>query len=175
MGSIFVTARERTGSRAVVLILLASGALASCSQDNPSVTPPQAEEDAQAGPTGPAAASSNACPVDGCSVSFQNVEDSGEELKLSFTSNYAPDNSGNHYHVYWGKFEAKQVSNDAETKYKVKQGEWEPTSDNPFTTTGAVAAGQRGDSTKICVTPGDKNHNVINPAVVECRDVANLL
>jgi hypothetical protein len=157
------------------LAALTALTLASCARDDPTVTLPEGEETETTAPEPTTGAASNACPVDGCNVSFQSIDDAGDEIKLTFTSNYAPEVSGNHYHVYWDRFEAKQVSNDAETKHGVTQGEWEPTADNPFTTTGAVAVAQRGESTMICVTPGDKDHNVIDPAVVECRDVANLL
>ena len=175
MRSISVVGGRMAPALRAGLAALVALALASCARDDPTVAIPEEQTTTTApqGTTGVAAA--NACPVDGCKVSFQNVEDAGDEIKLTFTSNYTPEVSGNHYHVYWDKFEANQVSNDAESKHGVTQGEWEPTADNPFTTTGAVAAAQRGESTNICVTPGDKDHNVIDPAVVECRDVASLL
>jgi hypothetical protein len=141
--------------------------------DDPTLPMPTAT--AAGAPEQTAAAQSNACPVDGCKVGIQNAEDAGEEITLTFSSNYTPEISGNHYHVYWDRFDSKQVSDDAETKHGVTQGEWESTADNPFTTTGAAGVGQRGQSTRICVTPGDVNHNVIDPAVVDCRDVASLL
>jgi hypothetical protein len=58
----------------------------------------------------------------------------------------------------------------------VTQGEWVPTDSYPeFVTQGAVAVGQRAGSTTVCVTPGDKDHNVIDVLVENCRDVADLL
>ena len=117
----------------------------------------------------------NTCPTEGCRVTIQGIEDAGEELKLSFSSNYLPNISGNHFHVYWDRFEARQVSNDAASKHGVEQGEWEPTADNPFTTSGTVAVGRRAEAARICVTPGDANHNVIDPAASDCRDVAGFL
>jgi len=176
MRSISVAGRRmapalRAGLAALVVLV----ALASCARDDPTVALPEDDQTATTVPEAPTGAASNACPVDGCRASFQSVDDAGDEITLAFTSNYTPEVSGNHYHVYWDKFDANQVSNDAETKHGVTQGEWEPTADNPFTTTGAVAVAQRGESTMICVTPGDKDHNVIDPAVVECRDVASLL
>jgi hypothetical protein len=162
-----------------LVAILGIGMLTSCAGvDDPTLPEPKATLTAAPETTTPqptAAAQSNACPAEGCMATIDNVEDAGDEIKVSFSSNYAPEISGNHYHVYWDRFDAKQVSEDAETKHGVTQGEWEPTADNPFTTTGAAAAGQRGESTTICVTPGDKNHNVIDPAVVNCRDAASLL
>jgi hypothetical protein len=117
----------------------------------------------------------NACPVDGCKISFVNVEKAGDELKVTFMANYTPDISKNHFHVFWDNFTPKQVSDNAERVWGVKQGSWEPTADNPYTTAGAASVKQRGRSTKLCVTPGDRDHNVIDPSVVECTDVGSFL
>lgn len=120
-------------------------------------------------------AASNACPVEGCKVTIAKVEAAGSELKVSFTANYTPDVARNHFHVFWDEFTPQQVSNDAETKWKVKQGDWVPTADNPFTTTDVVAVKDRGSSTRICVTAGDRDHNVIDPSLFDCRDVTSVL
>jgi hypothetical protein len=118
----------------------------------------------------------NACPVDGCQVEIQDVAREGDELRITWKANYEPDVSHNHIHVYWDTYDTKQVSNDAESKYGVTQGEWVPTDSYPeFVTQGAVAVGQRAGSTTVCVTPGDKDHNVIDVLVENCRDVADLL
>ncbi len=118
----------------------------------------------------------NACPVVGCQVEIQDVKRDGKELKVTWKANYKPDVSHNHIHVYWDTYDTKQVSNDAETKYGVTQGEWVPTDSYPtYVTGGAAAVGQRGTSTTLCVTAGDKDHNVIDVAVENCRSVADLL
>jgi hypothetical protein len=76
--------------------------------------------------------------------------------------------------VYWDIYTADQVSNDAATR-GVKQGEWVPTDDYPeFVTTGAVSTAVRKGSTKVCVTAGDRDHNVIDSSIVNCRDVSDL-
>lgn len=117
----------------------------------------------------------NACPADGCKVRIVSVSGAGTEMKISFDANYSPDVSRNHFHVYWDTFTAKQVSDDAEPRFHVTQGAWVPTGDNPFTTTDAVSVSVRKGSTTVCVTAGDRNHNVIDPALFDCRAVADLL
>jgi len=120
-------------------------------------------------------AAANACPVDGCKITIASAEKEGGEIKLGFTANYTPDISRNHFHVYWDRFDAKQVSNDAQTKHGVVQGDWEPTADDPFTTAGTVSLSVRESSARVCVTAGDRDHNVLDPGVVDCRDVGALL
>ncbi len=118
----------------------------------------------------------NACPVDGCQITIDDVTNDGDELKVTWTANFDPDVSRNHIHVYWDTYDPAQVSNDAESVHNVAQGEWVPTDSYPaFTSEGAVAVGQRGTSTTVCVTAGDKDHNVIDVGVENCRDVAALL
>ena len=119
----------------------------------------------------------NACPVDGCQVHFVSVEKEGEELKVTFQANYKPDMSKNHMHVWWGdNYDVKQVSNNAETVYGVKQGSWHPTDEYPVYVTKAEASTVKRDSaTHLCVSAGDRNHDIIDPALFECRSVADLL
>ena len=45
----------------------------------------------------------NACPVDGCVVTIVDIKPSGEELEVTFESNFGPDVSKNHFHVWWGE------------------------------------------------------------------------
>jgi hypothetical protein len=117
----------------------------------------------------------NACPADGCRIRIVSATKAGDEIQLAFEANYTADVSRNHFHVYWDTWTAKQVSNDAEPRFGVRQGDWVPTADNPFTTTDAVSVKKRGQSTKVCVTAGDRDHNVLNPDLVDCRDVSGLL
>ncbi len=120
-------------------------------------------------------AASNACPVEGCQIRIESVGRSGDELEVRFFSNFAPDVSGNHFHVYWDTWTARQVSDDAQTRFGVTQGEWVPTADNPFTTATEVSVAARRGSTDLCVTAGDREHNVIDPNLVDCRDVSQLV
>jgi hypothetical protein len=119
----------------------------------------------------------NACPVDGCQVHFASVEKDGDELKVTFEANYKPDMSKNHLHVWWGEnFDVKQVSNNAETVYGVKQGSWIPTDEYPvFVTQAEASVKERGNATTLCVSAGDRNHDIIDPALFECRSVADLV
>jgi hypothetical protein len=121
---------------------------------------------------GPAA---NACPVEGCKITIASAEKAGDEIVVRFDANFTPDISRNHFHVYWDRFDAKQVSNDAQTRHGVVQGDWEPTADNPFTTAGTVSVSTRQTSTRVCVTAGDRDHNVLDPSLVDCRDVGALV
>jgi hypothetical protein len=94
---------------------------------------------------------------------------------LAFSGNYTSFFSLNHFHVFWDTFKPEQVSDNAERTYNVTQGSWEPTADNPYTTAGTASTAVRGESTRICVTPGDRDHNVIDPKIVECRDISQYL
>jgi hypothetical protein len=117
----------------------------------------------------------NACPVDGCQVEITNVAKDGDELRLTWKANYKPNFSKNHIHVFWDKYTAAQVSNDAAAHGQV-QGEWVPTDAYPVYVTGdVVSTAKRETSTTLCVTTGDRDHNVIDSSIVNCRDVANLL
>jgi hypothetical protein len=121
------------------------------------------------------ASQQNACPVDGCRIEITKAEKSGTELRLTWKANFKPNFAKNHIHVYWDKYTADQVSNDAAARGQV-QGEWVPTADYPVYVTGdVVSTSKRGTSTKVCVTAGDRDHNVIDSSIVNCRDVADLL
>ena len=86
----------------------------------------------------------------------------GDELKLTWDANFVPSASNNHIHVYWDTYTAEQVSNDAAAR-GVDQGEWVPTDAFPdYVTEGATSVANRGDSTQLCVTAGDSDHNVID-------------
>ena len=119
----------------------------------------------------------NACPVDGCSVKIIAVKRSGDELQLTLEANFSPDISKNHNHVWWGdNYTVDQVSNDAETVHHVKQGEWHPMADYPsYTTQSAVSMKVRGNSKTICVSPADRNHDIIDVKVFQCVDISNQL
>ncbi len=121
------------------------------------------------------AAQQNACPVDGCTVEITDVEKSGSELRITWKTNFRPDFSKNHIHVYWDTYTAEEVSNDAAAKGKT-QGEWVPTGDFPaFVTEGVVSTSKRAGSTTVCVTASDREHNVLDASIVDCEDVADLL
>ena len=117
----------------------------------------------------------NACPVDGCMAKIVSVGREGDELAVEFEANFLPDLSKNHLHVWWGdRFDVKQVSNNAETEHGVAQGDWHPTDIYPsYVTTGAVSVSQREATTKLCVSPADRNHDIIDPAEFMCLDVAD--
>jgi hypothetical protein len=120
-------------------------------------------------------AAPNACPQEGCTIKFDDVVRAGDELKVTWTANFTPDFSRNHIHVYWDTYTADQVSDDAASR-GVEQGSWHPTDEYPEYTTGSEASvTKRNGSTKICVTAGDRNHNVIDAKLFECRDIQGLL
>ena len=124
-----------------------------------------------------AAAMPNACPVDGCEVTIEGVEKSGEELEITFKSNFAPDVSKNHFHVWWGEnFTVEQVGRNAQTVHGVKQGRWHRHADYPtYTTQGSSSTGVRGEAVTICVSAADRNHNILDVKVYDCVDVRDKL
>ena len=161
---------ERVTNRMVALGVLAVLALAACGNDEPSGSTP-----APAAAGSPAeTAVANACPAEGCTIEIVDVARDGGEIAVTWETNFAPDVSKNHIHVYWDIFTADQVSSDAEDR-GVKQGEWVPTDVETYVTESAVSVDQRGDSTTICVTAGDRDHAVIDSSLVDCRDVSDLL
>ncbi|WP_188908481.1 hypothetical protein [Aureimonas endophytica] len=119
----------------------------------------------------------NACPVDGCQIHFVSVEKADGELRLTLEANFKPDMSKNHIHVWWGdNFDVKQVSNNAETLYGVKRGVWHPTDEYPvYVTQSGASMKERRNATTLCVSAGDRNHDIIDPALFECRSVADLV
>lgn len=120
-------------------------------------------------------AQQNACPVDGCTIEITDVEQEGDELRVTWTANFEPDFSKNHIHIYWDTYTADQVSNDAADRGET-QGEWVPTGAYPeFVTEGVVSTESRGESTTLCVTAADRDHNVLDSSLTDCRDVSELL
>ena len=158
--------------RIVVLVSIAAFALAACGSDEPtegSAPGPTAAESTSPSPV------ANACPADGCSITIADVAREGDEIAVTWETNFEPDVSRNHIHVYWDIYTADQVSSDAEAR-GVTQGEWVPTDVVPtYVTASPVSVNDRGDSTVICVTAGDRDHVVIDASLVDCRDVSDLL
>lgn len=117
----------------------------------------------------------NACPSDGCQVAITDVQNDGDELLVTFSANFLPDISNNHVHIYWDTYTAGEVSNNAESR-GLTQGLWVPTDAYPgFVTQDAVSVSAAGDSTELCVTTGDRDHNTIDDGVFDCHDVGDLL
>ena len=123
------------------------------------------------------AAMPNACPVDGCEVKIVGVKRSGAELELTFDSNFTPDNSKNHFHVWWGEnFTVEQVGRNAAPLYGVKQGQWHRHDDYPtYITQGAASTSVRGDAVTLCVSAADRNHNILDVKIYHCVDVKDKL
>jgi hypothetical protein len=117
----------------------------------------------------------DACPVEGCAISILDVKKHGDELQLRVQANFTPVLAHNHIDVYWDVYTADQVSGDAATR-GVTKGKWMRTADYPlFVTAGAVSTRNRQGSTKICVTASDRDDDVIDASIANCRDVTALL
>lgn len=118
----------------------------------------------------------NACPVDGCEVRILDVRAAGDELALSFESNFMPDVSKNHFHVWWGeKYDIKQVGRNA-SAFGMEKGKWHRHDDYPeYITTGAASTTIRDDAVTICVTAADRNHNVLDVSLYHCVDASGHL
>ena len=149
----------------VVLLVLVAAACADDTGEAGGTTQPTDGE-------GPVA---NACPPEGCQITFVDVEAAGDELLVTWEANFDPDIARNHIHIYWDIYTADQVSDDAEDR-GVTQGDWHPTDAYPtYTTESAASVANRGDSTTLCVTAADRNHVVLDSSIVDCRDVSALL
>jgi hypothetical protein len=156
--------------RMVALLVALVLALAACSSDDDAGSETTAAQGGSG--EGPVA---NACPADGCSIEILEVGTEGEELAVTWGANFLPDVSKNHIHIYWDIFTADQVSSDAEAR-GVVQGDWHPTDAYPsYVTESGASVVNRGDSTTLCVTAADRDHSVLDPAMVDCRDVSDLL
>jgi hypothetical protein len=157
--------RERAEKLAGGILLVAAVLVGCGSDDDSSAT----NTDTEAAPT------QNACPVDGCEVTIDTVEADGDELKLTWSANFAPDFSKNHIHVYWDTYSVGQVSSDA-TANGLEQGVWVPTDAYPtYTTDEVISTASREGSTTLCVTTSDGDHNVIDKDLVNCVDVSSHL
>jgi hypothetical protein len=162
--------RRLTQCVLVLSISLAALGLAGCGSDEP--TSEEGTDETTAESSAPVA---NACPAEGCQIKIVDATREGGEIAVTWEANFVPDVSKNHIHVYWDRYTAGQVSSDAEARGKT-QGEWVPTDVVPtYVTESAVAVATRGESTTICATTGDRDHVVIDEALVDCRDVADLL
>ena len=119
----------------------------------------------------------NACPVDGCEVEILKATRAGDELELTFKSNFTPDVAKNHFHVWWGEnFTVEQVGRNAQTVHGVKQGRWHRHADYPvYITQGASSTNVRGEAVTICVSAADRNHNILDVKVFDCVDVSDKL
>lgn len=116
----------------------------------------------------------NACPVDGCEVRIVDVRRAGDELELTYEANFLPDVARNHVHAWWGDlYTVEQASRDAETRHGVTKGKWHRHDDYPtYVTTEAVSTALRQGSTTICVSPADRDHNILDVSIHHCVDVA---
>ena len=119
----------------------------------------------------------NACPVDGCEVKIAGVKRFGDELELTFESNFSPDVSKNHFHVWWGeKYTVEQVGRNAETVHGVTQGRWHRHDDYPtYVTKGAASTGVRDAAVTVCVSAADRNHNILDVQIYHCVDASSHL
>ncbi len=162
--------RARSAARVRAAVSLLSAlvfVLAGCGGDAEEAVAPQTQQETTA--------RQNACPIDGCTVEIMKVEKAGSELRITWAANFDPDFSKNHIHVFWDTYTADEVSNDAAERGK-KQGEWVPTGDYPhFVTEGVVSTKRRSDSTTLCVTAANRDHNVLDSSLVDCHDVSALL
>lgn len=162
------------GKYIVGLVALLTLLGAACSNDD-TTDAGTGEETEQAEEEAASPEVQNACPAEGCQIDFASVEADGDELKVAWDINFAPDIANNHIHIYWDTFTAGQVSNDA-TDRGLEQGEWVPTDTAPeYTTDGAVSTAVRGDSTTLCLVAADRDHNVIDEGTQVCMDVSEHL
>ena len=116
----------------------------------------------------------NACPIDGCEVTIVGVNEVGDELELSYEANFGPDVSKNHIHAWWGEtYMVEQVGRNAETEHGVTQGRWHRHDDYPtYVTKEAVSTSVRDGATTICVSPADRDHNILDVSIYHCVDVS---
>lgn len=116
----------------------------------------------------------NACPIDGCEVSIVGVKKAGDELELDYEANFSPDVSKNHIHAWWGEqYAVEQVGRSAEPVHGVTQGRWHRHDDYPtYVTTEAASTSVRDGATTICVSPADRDHNILDVSIFHCVDVS---
>lgn len=119
----------------------------------------------------------NACPVDGCEVQIVKVAKAGDELEVTFESNFTPDVSKNHFHVWWGEnFTVLQVGRNAGPVHGVTQGKWHRHDEYPkYVTQGAASTKVRAEATTLCVSAADRDHNILDVKIYHCVDVSQQL
>ena len=95
---------------------------------------------------------------------------------MTWTANFHPDFSRNHIHVYWDTFTADQVSDDAA---RARRGAGLLAPHRRVSRRTRPRARHRWHDatgpTRLCVTAGDRNHDVIDAKLFECTDVKDLL
>ena len=116
----------------------------------------------------------NACPIDGCEVTITGVKQAGDELELTYEANFTADVSKNHIHAWWGEqYTVEQVGRNAESDHGVTQGRWHRHDDYPtYVTKEAVSTSVREGATTICVSPADRDHNILDVSLYHCVDVS---
>ncbi|WP_170330787.1 hypothetical protein [Ruegeria arenilitoris] len=115
----------------------------------------------------------NACPVDGCEVRIVSVEKNGDELSITYESNFTPDVSKNHFHAWWGEsYNVEQVGRNAQSEFDVEQGRWHRHDEYPtYVTKEAASTSARDGATTMCVTAADRDHNILDATKYHCVDV----
>ncbi len=110
----------------------------------------------------------------GCSVKIADVRRAGDELEVSFETNFAADLSGNHFHVWWGEnYNVKQIGRNARAVHGVQQGQWLEYAAPVLVTTGAVSMRERGVAQWLCVSAADRDHNLINATLYHCKKLSD--
>jgi hypothetical protein len=161
--------------RIVAVFAIWTLALVGCGSDEPSGGSGGSGGASQENDATTDAPVANACPPEGCTITITDTAKQGSEIAVTWEGNFKPDVSKNHFHIFWDIYTADQVSADAEARGE-KQGEWVPTDEVPtYVTEGPVSVDNRGDSTRLCVTAGDRDHVVIDSSIVDCQDVSGLL
>ena len=166
----------------MALVAIAALTLAACGGDESTATGDEGatESNGDDGATaGEGADLVNACPAEGCTIFIEeaSLADDGE-IALTFNANFTPEFEFNHIHVFWDSQEAGSVSSDFEARGYTVAGKWHPTDIYPDYVTQAdasVSSESRGESTTICVTAANSEHAVLDPGLLACRDVSDLL
>ena len=118
-----------------------------------------------------------ACPTSGCDIRILGAVVSGGEVVVSLEANWVMAEFGDHAHFYWSpNYSAEQVGGDSSERFGVTVGSWDLDARYPvYVTENGASLALRGSATDMCVTPADRNHNVIDPTVVSCISVVEAL
>lgn len=103
------------------------------------------------------------------------VDPASKELRIDWTPiGFNADVTQFHAHFFWNIFKPDQAGNNA-AAFGAKQGRWALTDQRPFIGQGEIAlANKPPDATEMCVTVGDLQHNVVDPANFQCVPLPNL-
>lgn len=110
------------------------------------------------------------CPAGFC-AHIEEVQVADGELIIEWSAHgYTPAIANFHAHFYFDTFDAIEVGTNYVQLGATRQGSWQVTDRQPFSTAGSAVsmASIPAGASQICVVPADSGHGVTSPENAEC-------